>query len=211
MQQQTCRGDNIGLTWTNVIGGVVRYSVVSAIALFASFSRDPGMLQDPKFYVISAVHENFLAASAQNFLTASAHGCCACSFTQDRRRLAAVLRSFLKYTAVLKYMDIRRGAAVRCNFKEAAVYGTDQEVTGGPQAGRQSKESSKAGSKEVSCVFPPSKTTESGHDTSSSERDSRESETRGFEKSFCPSGSTVSQAERPCRAANNSFIDPRVR
>ena len=24
----------------------------------------------------------------------------------------------------------------------------------------------------------------------------------------CPSGSTVSQAERPCRAANNSLTDP---
>ena len=43
-------------------------------ALFASFSPDPGMLQDPVFYGISPVHENFLVASAQNFLAASAHG-----------------------------------------------------------------------------------------------------------------------------------------
>ena len=43
-------------------------------ALFASFSPDPGMLQDPVFYGISAVHEKFLAASAQNFSAASADG-----------------------------------------------------------------------------------------------------------------------------------------
>ena len=64
--------------------------------------------------------------------------------------LAAVLRSFLEYTAVLKYMDIRRGVAVRCSFKEAAVSGTDQEVTGGARAGGQNKESSKASSEKVS-------------------------------------------------------------
>ena len=43
-------------------------------AIFASFSPDPGMLQDPVFYGISAVQENFPEASAQNFLAASAHG-----------------------------------------------------------------------------------------------------------------------------------------
>ena len=35
--------------------------------------------------------------------------------------LAAVSRYFLEYPAVLKYKDIRRGAAARCSFKVAVV------------------------------------------------------------------------------------------
>ena len=75
--------------------------------------------------------------------------------------LAAVSRYFLEYPAVLKYKDIRRGAAARCSCKVAVVSNIDRAVTWGPRAGRQSRRSGKTTVRQVSCVFSPCVKTQS--------------------------------------------------
>ena len=60
-------------------------------------------------------------------------------------------------------------------------------------------------------VYPPRE--RESHPTQLREfsRDSRESEKERFKEVLCPSGSAGSQAERPCRAANNLLISLRDR